>query len=710
MQEGYKKVRSTCHSCIPGCGIIGHIKNGKLVKIEGDLDHPNSRGTLCPKGVATPDMIYQPGRLKYPVKRVGYRGEGKWERISWAEALDTIANRLGEIKHNTGAESVVFSTGFHGIAGALDPYLGLFMHKFGSPNRVTNIHICATPVHWGNIYTCGFSTMAGLDFKNSNCIVMWGFDADVSWRGLCRLDIKEALSKGAKLIVVDPVKTGLASKADIWLQIRPGTDCALALSMLNVIINERLYDEQFVREWTFGFDRLKMHVQDYPPEKVEEITWVASAKIKEAARMYARNSPACIGSGAGGLTQNTNSVQTNRAIAMLIAITGNLDVPGGHIDYGVPLKKRATQACQSDAAYDILPGEQREKRLGTDRFALIKDTGLMIAHPTVVWQAILEGKPYPVKGWLAMGGNLITATENAKEVREALMNLEFFAISEYFMTPTAELADIVLPAAHWAERDEVIDAYTKNIVYAHRKLVEPPEECREDKLILIELARRLGIKYFSSVEESLDWRLEAIGITFDQLREKGMIEVPVRYKKHEQYGGFRTGSKKIDLYSESLESLGYEPMPVHHEPPESPVSTPELAKEYPLILITGRKILSYFHGMFRNIPRLQKLAPEPLAEIHPDTANSLGIKDGDWVRIETPRGAIKHKAKIFGGINPKVVATSHGWWYGYENGWEEVNINILTDNRHLDPHIGSSPLKGLLCKVTRIEQEAAGMN
>jgi anaerobic selenocysteine-containing dehydrogenase len=556
------------------------------------------------------------------------------------------------------------------------------------------------PGHLAGVHTCGFSLLFDPDFKDAKCVVIWGIDIENAFRANHYRYIKQALESGAKLISIDPRKTSLTEKADVHLQIRPGTDCALALGMLNVIINEELYDREFVEQWTVGFDELKAHVREFTPQQVAEITWTPAEKIVRAARMYAQNTPAAIGTGTGGLCQNINAFQTNRAIAILVAITANLDIPGGHVNHPVVLKDKGTMFAQYDAAFGKLSQEQINKRLWAG--SLVKADGILNAHPEAVWPAIREGKPYPVKAMLGIATNMLISKENSKFVRDTLMHLDFFAIADLFMTPTAEVADIVLPVVHWSERDEVIDAYTKNYIFCHRKIVDPPDECWEDKKILIKLAQKLGLDdYFQSVEECLNDRLARLDLTFEEFSEKDMIERPMVYKKHEQFGGFKTKSKKVELYSESLKRLGSDPLPVFHEPPESPVSAPELIQKYPLILITGMKAIGYFHGSYRNIQRLRKLVPEPLLEIHPEAAKERGINDGDWLEIESERGTVKHKAKISDKTDPRVVAAPHGWWYGYQDGWKEVNINVLTEGKIYDPDIGSGVLKGLLCQVRK---------
>jgi len=556
------------------------------------------------------------------------------------------------------------------------------------------------PCHSGSVHTCGFTIFADPDYRNSKCIVIWGKDVEAAYRGTFYDSIQKGLKQGAKLIVIDPRQIGLAKKADLWLQVRPGTDCALALGMMHVIIKEKLYDREFVEKWTIGFDRLAKHVEDYPPEKVSEITWVPANKIVDAARMIAKNSPAAIGAGTGGLSQNTNSFQTGRAVAILASLTGNLDIPGGSIEHGLILKDKSTMAAIYDAPYGKLTLEQIQKRLLHGK--IIRNDGLMLAHPKLVWRAINEGDPYPVKAMLGIGQNLILASENALMIRDSLMKLDFFACFDLFMTPTAEIADLVLPVAHWSERDEAIDAYTKNYLFCHKKIVEPPEECWEDKKILIELAKKLGLTgYWKSVEESLDDRVVRTGLTFEEFRQKGMLDGPISFKKYEKHGSFKTPSRKVELYAEHLEKIGVDPIPVFKEPPESPVSTPELAKKYPLILITGIKTIGYLHSAYRNIDQLRKLVPEPILEIHPAAAKERHIEDGDWVSIETRRGKIFHKAHFDPSLNPAVVTAQHGWWYGYKDGWKTVNINVLTDDENIGPNVGSGALKGLMCEVKK---------
>jgi len=339
------------------CGLLVHVENGRAVKVEGDKNSPVNRGKICVKGRYALEYIYHPDRLRHPLKRIGERGEGKWQQIGWEEALDTIANGLSWARDNFGAESIAFVKG--SFKSVMDSYLNRLANVFGSPNVVTEGHVCHAPRTMGAMVTLGFNPLQDYDYP-PNCIVVWGLNpAETNlnrYSGIAR-----ALDMGARLVVIDPRNINLAKKADLWLKPRPGSDLALALGMINVIINENLYNRDFVDRWTVGFSELKSHVQDYSPEKVADITWVPADAIREAARLYAQNGPACIAHG-NALDQNVNSVQTGRALAILVAITGNLGVPGGEISTTSPPALGA-RSPELDLR-EKMPGEKLQNRLG----------------------------------------------------------------------------------------------------------------------------------------------------------------------------------------------------------------------------------------------------------------------------------------------------------------------------------------------------------
>ena len=359
---------------------------------------------------------------------------------------------------------------------------------------------------------------------------------------------------------------------------------------------------------------------------------------------------------------------------------------------------------------DNVPPEMRDKTMGADSFKVLcsRDAFVPSAHIPTLFDAMCTGKPYPVKAFLIFGNNGLVTYGNSKRVYESFMSLDFLSVMDIYMTPTAELADIVLPAATWLEVDEVVGMplLANNVVLVQQKVTEM-WECRQDEEVFVDIARRLKLDVGTeSIHDIYNNQLKSLGITFEELKEKGSVSVPVRYKKYEG-DGFKTPSKKVELTSSYLERLGYDPLPYYQEPPESPISTPELAKEYPLVLTTGGRIQEFFCSEHRQIPSLRKRTPEPIVEINPETAGELNIQEGDWVWIETPRGRIQQKTK-FTQVHPKVVNVQFGWWFPEEEGPEygvwRSNANVLTSIAPpYDPAMGTYQLRALLCKVYKQE-------
>ncbi len=697
-------LKSVCRSCHGGCGALLHVKDGELIKVEGDPDSPLNHGALCPIGTVTRDLVYHPDRLKYPMRRIGKRGSGQWERISWDDALDEISTRLLAIRSEYGAEAIALGTGTgrHHIR-----WVSRFGHALGTPNWCEpGFAQCFHPRVNTCILTMGDFPVS--DFTGdvpAKCIMFWGHNPINSGPdGETRFNVREALAHNPRIIVVDPRETELAKRAEIWLQLRPGTDDALGLAMLNVIIGEKLYDEPFVREWTHGFDALAKHVAQYTPEWAEPITWVPADKIRAAARLFAAIKPSLLEWGCA-IEHTPKCIQTIRALSMLPVLTGNIDVPGGWV-FGMKGLGRFPSLIEK------LTPEANAKRLGADRFKLLAGEGadLPAAHIPTLLQAMREGVPYPVKAFLMFGSNALTTYANTSQVYESLMKLDFIVNADLFMTPTAELADIVLPAASWPELDQLagLPTIAANVVLGQQRAVRVGE-CMADEEIFVELARRMKLDSCTEpVRDVLNDQLKGLGITFEELCEKGFVKIPFKYRKYEERG-FKTPTGKIELYSTRFEDMGYPPLPYFEEPPESPVSSPEIAKEFPLVLTTGGRIPYFFNSEHRQIGRLRKARRDPQAEIHPDTAARLGITSGDWMWIETKRGRIKQKAKITTGIDARVINTEHAWWFPEEPGpdygvWKS-NANLLTDNQApYDPAMGTYQLRALLCRVSRVEE------
>ena len=731
-EDGVKVVRSIARTgpgCHQGCGVLLYVKNRKLFKVEGDPEFPHSRGRLCPRCLALTQVVYHPDRLKYPLKRVGKRGEGKWERITWEEAYETIASKFNEFRRQYGAESVIFC---QGTGRDITPYISRLAYTFGSPNRV-----CFGPLHGqacflpkvattsttiGQMVVADCAQFFADRYENPawnapECIIIWGHEPTASSPdGFMGTWIIDCMKRGSKLIVIDPRRTWLATRAKVWLQIRPGTDAALALGMLNVIINEELYDQQFVEEWTHGFDELKKRVQEYPPDKVAEITWIPREKIIEAARMYATSKPSAIQWGVA-IEQQKECVPVIHAIAALWTVTGNLDVPGGNVirspNFGLgPLGMWGSET---------LTGEQIEKGIGSETYPLLRR--LLWLKGEAVIDQMLTGTPYPIKAaWTQTTNTFACGAADPKRTYEAFRKLDFNVVVDLFMTPTAmAFADIVLPAATYPERDGIaltggVDVFVGTI----NKAIDPVEECKSDMEINLELGKRLNPEAWpwKDVGEMFNEMLKPSGMTFEELREKGVAYDDFQYRRFEKgllrpdnKPGFDTPTGKVELYSTVFEEAGLDALPYFEEPPESPVSTPEIAKEYPLVLTTGARSYSFFHSEHRQIPSLRKMNPDPITEIHPETAGKLGINDGDWIYIENKHGKCRQKAKLTDGIHPGVVNSQHGWWFPEKPGPEpslygvwESNINLLLPSGWTGKSGYGYPFKSQMCRVYKEEE------
>jgi anaerobic selenocysteine-containing dehydrogenase len=521
------------------------------------------------------------------------------------------------------------------------------------------------------------------------------------------------------------------------------------MAWINVIIARGLYDREFVEQWTYGFEQLKQRAAEYSPERVAEITWIPADQIIASAIAYAGNKPGCINSGLAPDQLGRNATRVEQAKLCLHAITGNMrgEAPGlapegpGPIVNGVMAMRDSMMQMA-----ELCSPEQRAKQLGSDRFKLmtwpayermnalyqqtygvpLSMSGHSFAAPEpAIWRSIIDGVPYPTKALITWGSNPLLNAANTKLVYKALKspNLDLHVVLEHFMTPTAMLADYVLPAASKLERGTLstMEDFTSVFVAAERA-IQPIGERKSDYYFFRELAIRLGFGEsfpWKTEEELYNYRLQPLGITFaDAATRKYVIASaePWTYDKINprtgKVTGFATRSGKFELYSNLLEELGYDPLPYYEEPPESPVRTPETAAEYPLILIDGGRFLPQFQSEHRQFGMgLREQHPDPLLQIHPETAAELGLRESDWARIETPRGAIVMKTQLTTGIDPRVVHAEHNWWFPEQPGAEpslhglwQSNVNVLTtdDLDACDQVTGSWPGRALLCRVTRV--------
>jgi len=720
--------------------MLVHIKDGRIIKVEPNPEHRLSGGFSCQRIQYAIKWLYHPDQLKYPLKRQGERGEGNWQRITSAQAFEEIAHKLNELKVKYGPETLAAIEGTY--RGENLWTRSRFFNIFGNPQNVFHPGvICGLNCLAMGQAVVGDSVMTTPDIARTNCLVLSGLRPYESSQRTVASILRRKSKGPMKLIVIDPIVTRIAKDADMHLQIRPGTDAALFMGWINVIINESLYERDFVNKWTTGFDKLAERAQQYLPDRVAQIVEIPAEQVIESARLYATTKPATIYRGVAPDQIGPNSSQTSHARNVLRAITGNLDIPGGDLIPAVgPVidGKMFIRDAQMELA-ERLPNQMKKMQLGWEKAPLMTWPGYDLVNtpwqklhnvslPTMhrlggyvpaLWQAILTEEPYPIKALITWGANPLMWAPNTNHVYQALKSpkLELNVVQEFWMTPSAQLADYVLPAASWLERPmcSTQEDFT-DVVWGGERAIQPLGERKDDYTFWRALGLAVGQDKsdwpWETLEDVIAYRLKPLGITYEDFVKTGYILGTRRYKKYEEEG-FATTSGKVELYSSVLDKLGVDPLPYYREPPETPVSAPETAKEYPLILNTGGRFMPMFHSEHRQLGiGMRERHPDPLVTIHPETAEKLGIKDGDWAWIETGRGRIKQKASLNPGILPNVVNVEASWWFPEKPGEEpslfglwESNANVLTpdEDKFCDPLTGGWANRALLCKVYNVQ-------
>jgi formate dehydrogenase (coenzyme F420) alpha subunit len=681
MAKEVKEVLTDCTLCYHSCGTRVTLEDGKAVRVEGLESHPLNRGKLCPKGEAALDHIYDPNRLKHPMKRV----KGGWERITWDQALSEIAEKLRRLKKDYGPEALGVFSGSIGVENL--EMVGLtqrFKAAFGSPNFFSVESICYRMRIRTRQITFGKYPTEELDSK---LYVLWGHNPDESDFPL-QLAIEENLKKGSKIVVIDPKRIPLADRAEMYLKIRPGTDGAMALAMLQVIINEKLYDAEFVEKYTVGFEQLVPHVQRYTPEWAEKITWVPAEEIRKLAHLFAKTKGAGIYQGTNTQDQTANGTQNSRVFSVLQIITGNINNPGGWVIS--PRLKLGNVSMEVEG-----------RPLGTDQYPLFYEVWGR-KSPYGIVTCVPGSVPDKIRAFLNIGGNPILSMADSNALTDAFKKLDLLIVHDLFMTETGELAHYVLPACSHLEKWGL--AYTYNVCHClpylmlRKKAIEPIGESWSEWRFYTELAKKMGMGDlfpWKSEEELVAFELGPTGLTFKQLLEE---KPEGAFYQEKEYGmreaKFTTPTKKIELYSQALKDVGFDPLPTYLEPQRSPLSTPDLLEKYPLVLSTGNRNMYYTHGQFRKVEALKEKNPEARAEIGPKTAARYGIKEGEDILIETNRGVVRMKASVDERVAEGVVLIPHGWP-------GEANANILTDTLCREPIMGYPEMKSLLCSIRR---------
>ncbi len=676
-----------CHICAGRCAVKATVEDGKVVDIAPDRESglPNE---LCPvkKGrLSIPEVLDHPDRLKYPLKRIGERGEGKWERISWDEALSTIAAKLLECKDKYGPESVAWCLGEP--KGLEFAFAQRFATAFGTPNVITPGWCCGVPSGMASALTYGWNVVPDEE-QPSKMVVLWAVNNNHTASGMRREAFEKALANGAKLIVVDPRKTDVASIADLWVKPRPNSDGALAMGILKVIVEDEIYDKEFVRDWCDGFDKLVEELKTFTLQEVEKVTWVPEKEIREFAQMYATTKPATIQWG-NALDTTFLAFPQGKAIAILRAICGNLNIPGGEMFLTPAPYVRPGK-------FFLLSKMNRNPQIAIGKeFKLAVRSAFVPPHSLI--HSVLTGEPYKIRAALFLLTNPVLSWADSVKTVEAFKNIDFLVGSEIFMTPSTALADIVLPAAWGMEREEL--GYWPGWyeeIRCYPKLVEPPGEAWPDTKWINELAKKVGLgqHFWENDEEALNAFLQPSGLTYEDMKQKRSLRSKREYKK----GNFKTPTGKVEIYSANAAEFGYSPMPYWRD-----VSNiPSVTEEYPLLMTNAKEDVYMLTG-YKQVAGLRAMKPEPIVEMHPDTGKRIGLKEGTWVYIETSKGRVRQRLAFDPDLDERIIIASFGWWFPEEKGmfgWDKSNINVLTDSEPpYDPGIGTSDLRGVPCKV-----------
>lgn len=678
-----KEIMTDCTLCYHSCGCRVTVEDGKAVKIRGLESHPLNRGRLCPKGANALATIYSPDRLRRPLKRAN----GGFTEISWDQALDEIAGKLQDLKKQFGPQVLGVFSGSIGVENLeMAGLVQRFKAAYGSPNFFSVESVCYRMRIRVRQMTFGRYPVEEMD---SNLYILWGHNPDQSDFPL-KFALKRNLDKGARLVVIDPKRIPIADRAEMYLRIRPGTDGALALAMMNVIINEKLYDRDFIEQHTFGFDRLVPHIQKYTPEWAEEVTWVSAEDIRKLARLFAGTRGASIFQGTCTHDQTANGTQNSRAFSILQAITGNINVPGGWVTSPSPRLGNVGLTVEGEP-------------VGSDQYPLFFEMWGK-RSPYGVVTVVPESIPEKLKAFLVAGGNPLVSMPDSNAFRDSFRKLDLLVVHDLFMTETAKEAHYVLPACSHLEKWGL--AYNYNVCHCvpflmlRKKCIEPLHESWSEWKFFTELAKRLGMEDkfpWKTEEEMVAFELAPSGFSFDYLlneKPEGVVYAAKSYERQE--GLFRSPSGRIEIYSEAFEKVGFDPLPTFLEPERGPKrGKKDFLKKYPLILSTGSRNLYYTHSQHRNVEALRKIYPEPMAEISPATAKQFGVQNGDPVVVETNRGQVIMKAGVDDRVADGVVLVPHGWG-------GEANANLLTDVQCREPIMGYPDMKSLQCSIRKV--------
>jgi anaerobic selenocysteine-containing dehydrogenase len=707
-----KTIAGVCGVCAAGCGVNVHFVDDRIERLTPLKNHP--LGIVCPRGMRASEIVYAPERLLYPQRRVGARGEGRFERIGWEAAFELLVASLRDIAARHGPEAACIYSGRGNFefglneafapAGTVESSANAVLFPFGSPNTTGVGSLCYAS--YGMIAPRAlfgdYIRNIHEDLENANLILVWGANPATDSPPVNLRRLKQARARGARIVVIDHRRSETAKAAQAqWIAIRPGTDGALALGMLQVIIAEGLFDRAFVADWTHGFDELADLVRPMTPERVQAISGVPAETVRELARAIA-GVKGCSILTYTGLEYSNSGLQAIRAVWTLQAVAGHLDVPGGKL-FKMQGRLRTGRILTK-------PPVGAREPIGAKEYPLYYAVRREL-HGGLIPRAVLDGKPYPLRHLIVSGASLLTAWPDPTLWRRTLAGLDFLVVIDRFPTADMAYADLVLPATTMFEIESYVahDGY----VQLRRRLIPPRGEARNDYLIFAELARRLGYgERWPQTEEALiRHMLEGCGVSLEELRTHPEgIAPPQQEMHHRKYAtgelrsdgqpGFETPTGKFEIASEWLRQCGYEGLPVYTEPTEGPLASPALAKRFPLVFNSGARTQTAFRSQHFNVPSLAAQQPLPLVHLHPADAARRGIENGDPVFIVSPRGRIPFWASVtFDIVEGAIEANMGGGGPLGGAAWQEANVNELTDPANVDPLSGFPVFKALLCDV-----------
>jgi thiosulfate reductase/polysulfide reductase chain A len=678
--DGY--IPTMCEMCVWRCGVLAKVKDGKVVKLEGNPEHPHSNGKLCARGQSGLMNTYDPDRVLHPLIRVGKRGEGKFRQASWEEALDITAKKMLDIKDKYGPEAMLFSS-THNIS---QPVFENILYGFGSPNYGTQRSLCFNAMIVANLMTYGMEEPAR-DYSQIKYLILTGRNLTEAISTSETSALMEIISQGAKVVTIDPRYTKTASKSAEWLPIKPGTDSAFHLAMINVIISEGLYNKSFLENHTSGFEQLAGAVSSYTPDWAEKITGIAAGTITRIAREFSAAGSQALAHNGWRTSNFLNSFQTQRAITILNALVGN---------WGVTMHPAAGEGAGGLGSIPQPP---------YPRVTAPRLDGVPWKYPFVplklgIFQEMrdgaLKGDPYEAHGWLISRQNPVLDLPDRAKTLELFGKIDFIASIDIIMNDTSWFADVVLPEASYLERYDPLNPVGSR-VYLRQPVIEPQGEAKSALWIFKELGNRLGLKDFFQYADEKDYinqQLKPLGMNLEQVAARGFVELPAGEKKSEF--DFNTPSGKIEIFSTVLEKGGFKPLPEWEEPPQP--------KEDEFYLISG-KVAQHTQFGTQNNKLLHKYEDSPRIWMNPEAASKRGIKDWDTVEVTSAVGKVLVQVWVTPSIRTDCVYMTPGYGHlskglrtAYGVGASESALHVT----YTDPVSGSQALTQTLVTVKKV--------